>query len=203
MAETWEQAIAYWLHKYGPEGAGPPPEHIVEALLALCGEELPEVAEDALHQRAEEIVVAYGMGWRRTNLGEEGWEGRWPRILDCMAGRVHGWMRAVFTWLYDSVELQGFAYNVPFPPRDEVCGEAWEIARHFWLGTCACERVRDPALVVADDVRKPRVRKPKPEEDAQEIGEGARCRRTHRLQAWNPCIPVGNATSRLFASDAS
>ena len=80
MVETLRQAIEHWLRKYGPE-PGPPPGSIVDALLALHREELPDVAEEVLSQRAEEIVVAYGAGWRRDALGEEGWEGRWPGAL--------------------------------------------------------------------------------------------------------------------------
>src|SRR5712691_5137475 len=89
MPETLPQAIERWLHQYGPE-PWPPPRSVVDALVALHREELPDVAAEVLSQRTEEIVVAFGAGWRRDALGEEGWEGRWPGTLDWVTRRVHG-----------------------------------------------------------------------------------------------------------------
>lgn len=166
--ETLRQAIEHWLRKYGPE-PGPPPESIMDALVALHREELPDVAAEALSERTEEIVVAFGAGWGREALGEEGWEGRWQPALDWVIGRVHGWMLAAAKWLY-GIPLQGFAYTVPFSLWE---AKAWEIAYDLWQGTCGCWRVFYPELKHKRDVRR-----------AQERAN--RCGRTHHLVAWNP-----------------
>ena len=163
------QAIEHWLHQYGPE-PGLPPGSIMEALVALHREELPDVAPEALSGRTEEIVVAFGAGWRREALGEEDWEGRWPRALDRVIRHVRGWMLAAAKWLY-AIPLQGFAYTVPFSLWED---KAWEIAYHLWQGTCGCWRVFYPELKHNRDVRR-----------AQE--RAGRCGRTHHLVAWNPC----------------
>ena len=68
MVETLRQAIEHWLRKYGPE-PGPPPGSIMDGLVALHREELPNVAVETLSERTEEIVVAFGAGWRREALG--------------------------------------------------------------------------------------------------------------------------------------
>lgn len=127
MVETLRQAIEHWLRQYGPEPWAPPGS-LVDALVALHREELPNVTAEALSERTEEIVVAFGAGWRREALGEEGWEGRWPRALDWVIRRVHGWMLAAAKWLY-AIPLQGFAYTVPFSLWE---AKAWEIAHHLW-----------------------------------------------------------------------
>ena len=129
------------------------------------------MAAEALSERTEEIVVAFGAGWRREALGEEGWEGRWQPALDWVRGRVHGWMLAAAKWLY-AIPLQGFAYTVPFSCWK---GVAWEIAQDLWQGTCGCWRVFYPEAELEHKRDKDSAQK-----------RAARCGRTHHLTAWNP-----------------
>ena len=186
MVETLRQAIEHWLHQYGPE-PGPPPGSIVDALVALHREELPDATAEALSERAEEIVVAFGAGWRREALGEEGWEGRWRPALDWVTRRVHGWVLDAAKWLY-GIPLQGFAYTVPFSLWE---AKAWEIAYDLWQGTCGCWRVFYPEAELEHkrDVRR-----------AQE--RAGRCGRTHHLAAWNPHeMSLSNFIARAVKGD--
>src|SRR3989442_320887 len=76
---TPEQEIERWLQHYAP-----PDQLLDEArqtLLALYKEEVPDLEKTRLARHtpdigpadiAEEIVVAFGVGWRRWPLGEEG-----------------------------------------------------------------------------------------------------------------------------------
>jgi hypothetical protein len=130
---------------------------------------LPGLSEQEMIDRTEEIIVAFGAGWgRRIDPAGDIWDGRWLPALDRVTRQVHGWMKATAAWLHFDVRLPGYARIAPFP----IWEEAQMVARHLWLGTCDCWRLRYP-----DDDTPRSVNAKK---------RAARCLREHRLSAWKP-----------------
>ena len=172
---TQEQELDRWLHHYAPPDQ--PLESMRETLLTLYQEEAPDLEMARLAGRrpeivvaevAEEIVVAYGAGWRRYPQGERDWLELWPRAFERLAQYVYGLMRAADKWLRFDIQLDGYAFTAPFPSQDDAELIALELCR----GKCECWRLRHPGL-------------PGPS-DRQAEQRAERDLREHRLAAWNP-----------------
>jgi hypothetical protein len=172
---TLQQALERWWHHYAPPDQ--PFDGARETLRALSTEEVPDLERARLARQArelsaqtiaEEIVVAFGVGWRRYPQGEDGWVELWPRAFERLVQYVYGLMRAADKWLRFDIQLNGYAFTAPFPSADVAEIIALELCR----GMCRCWRLRHPD--------------PPGPSDRQARQRATRCLLEHRLASWNP-----------------